>query len=122
MLDVASILGPGGRIAARLPHYEHRPQQVAMAEAVERSLGGGRHLIVEAGTGVGKSFAYLVPAIQYVTAEPAPVADDEEEEEGLPLGATPTKPRRRVMQKCRWCRNAGGASSCGRSVGRRRVR
>ena len=57
------ILGPKGRIAKRLANYEHRPEQLAMAEAVAGAIGGGRHLVVEAGTGVGKSFAYLVPAI-----------------------------------------------------------
>ncbi len=64
MPSPAEILGPKGRIAKRMPHYEHRPEQLAMAEAVDRAVRGQRHLIVEAGTGVGKSFAYLVPAIQ----------------------------------------------------------
>src|SRR5690606_25842182 len=59
-----SILGPNGLIAQKLPGYEDRPQQLAMAQAVERALDGNRHLVVEAGTGVGKSFAYLVPAIR----------------------------------------------------------
>jgi ATP-dependent DNA helicase DinG len=59
----AEILGPTGRIAARLPRYENRPQQLAMAEAVWQALNDRQHLMVEAGTGVGKSFAYLVPAI-----------------------------------------------------------
>lgn len=63
-MSVAEILGPGGRIAARLASYEDRPEQVEMASAVERAFAGSRHLLVEAGTGVGKSFAYLVPAIQ----------------------------------------------------------
>jgi ATP-dependent DNA helicase DinG len=63
MSSSSEILGPAGRIAARLDHYEHRPQQLAMAEAVEDAISRRRHLIVEAGTGVGKSFAYLVPAI-----------------------------------------------------------
>jgi len=63
MSSPAEILGPKGRIAARMPNYEHRPQQLAMAEAVDEAIRRGRHLIVEAGTGVGKSFAYLVPAI-----------------------------------------------------------
>lgn len=49
-----------------------------MAEAVEQALRQGQHLLAEAGTGVGKSFAYLVPAIQYVTAEAAQPAGDEE--------------------------------------------
>lgn len=62
-LTVADILGPQGRIARRLENYESRPQQLAMAEAVAAAIAGKRHLVVEAGTGVGKSFAYLVPAI-----------------------------------------------------------
>lgn len=62
-LTPAEILGPEGRIAARLQHYERRPQQLAMADAVAKAIDEKRHLIVEAGTGVGKSFAYLVPAI-----------------------------------------------------------
>jgi ATP-dependent DNA helicase DinG len=64
MSDSASVLGPGGLIARKLDGYEDRPQQLAMAEAVEGALTHDRHLLVEAGTGVGKSFAYLVPAIQ----------------------------------------------------------
>ena len=63
MLSPAEILGPGGRIAARLPNYEHRDEQLAMAEAVAAAIAKRHHLVVEAGTGVGKSFAYLVPAI-----------------------------------------------------------
>ncbi|MEX0939497.1 MAG: helicase C-terminal domain-containing protein [Pirellulales bacterium] len=61
------ILGPEGRIAARLTDYESRPEQLAMAQAVQSAIAGGQHLVVEAGTGVGKSFAYLVPAILAVT-------------------------------------------------------
>ncbi len=63
MLSTAEILGPEGRIAARLNNYEHRPEQLAMAQAVEAAMQRPGHLVVEAGTGVGKSFAYLVPAI-----------------------------------------------------------
>lgn len=62
-LDTESVLGPAGRIAQRLPEYESRPQQIEMAQAVERAISEKRHLLVEAGTGVGKSFAYLVPSI-----------------------------------------------------------
>ena len=61
------ILGPGGRIAARLDQYEHRQQQLDMADAVSNALTDRKHLVVEAGTGVGKSFAYLVPAILAAT-------------------------------------------------------
>ena len=62
-LDPVPILGPGGSIARRLPSYEARPEQIAMAQAVARAIETPGHLMVEAGTGVGKSFAYLVPAI-----------------------------------------------------------
>jgi ATP-dependent DNA helicase DinG len=58
------ILGTGGAIARRMgAAYESRPQQLEMATAVERAFAQGHHLLVEAGTGVGKSFAYLLPAI-----------------------------------------------------------
>ncbi len=57
------VLGPGGDIAQKLPGYEHRPEQLRMAEAVERAIAARRHLVVEAGTGTGKSLGYLVPAI-----------------------------------------------------------
>ncbi len=61
-----NILGPDGSIARRLGEkYEHRPQQLEMAEAVADAFNQGHHLLVEAGTGVGKSFAYLLPAIDY---------------------------------------------------------
>lgn len=61
--DVLSILGKDGKVARRLDHYEERPEQLEMAEAVVRAMEEKHHLLVEAGTGVGKSFAYLVPAI-----------------------------------------------------------
>ena len=70
MLSPAEILGPEGRIAKRLPNYEHRAEQLAMAEAVAGAIQNGHHLVVEAGTGVGKSFAYLVPAILASAAPP----------------------------------------------------
>jgi ATP-dependent DNA helicase DinG len=90
--EVATVLGPGGKIAGRLPHYEHRPQQLAMAEAVAAALVGGKHLAVEAGTGVGKSFAYLVPAIQYVTRDGGASAKEDSEE-----GLLDEKPKRRIV-------------------------
>ncbi|MCE5326802.1 MAG: helicase [Planctomycetaceae bacterium] len=62
-LTVEQILGPDGLIAQRLGGYEHRREQLDMAQAVATALDDREHLIVEAGTGVGKSFAYLVPAI-----------------------------------------------------------
>ena len=63
-MSITSILGPDGAIARRLSSYEARPQQLEMAEAVADAIANRRHLMVEAGTGVGKSFAYLTPAIQ----------------------------------------------------------
>ncbi|MFN7738316.1 MAG: ATP-dependent DNA helicase [Pirellula sp.] len=66
-LDFESILGPGGRIANRIANYEHRREQMEMASAVTQALSQRKHLIVEAGTGVGKSFGYLVPAILFAT-------------------------------------------------------
>jgi ATP-dependent DNA helicase DinG len=67
-MSITSILGPSGAIARRLNNYEARPQQLEMAEAVADAIAGPHHLMVEAGTGVGKSFAYLVPAILSATA------------------------------------------------------
>src|SRR2546423_14034630 len=57
------IFGPDGLIARAHPEYEYRPGQIQMAEAVLRAFDEKRHLIVEAGTGTGKTLAYLVPAI-----------------------------------------------------------
>jgi ATP-dependent DNA helicase DinG len=68
-MTIASILGTGGKIAGRLPDFESRPQQMEMAEAVGEAITARRHLMVEAGTGVGKSFAYLVPALLAATAD-----------------------------------------------------
>ena len=57
------ILGPEGLLAKLLPAYESRPQQLAMAATVQAALDEGTHAIIEAPTGVGKSFAYLVPLV-----------------------------------------------------------
>lgn len=60
--EVASILEYGGLFSQYFDSYEHRTEQVEMLKAVTDALSYGKHLMVEAGTGVGKSFAYLVPA------------------------------------------------------------
>ena len=65
-LDVVNLLSNDGAIARRLRDFESRPQQVEMAAAVERTLEQRGRLVVEAGTGVGKSFAYLIPAIKRI--------------------------------------------------------
>ncbi|HJY27739.1 MAG TPA: helicase C-terminal domain-containing protein [Pyrinomonadaceae bacterium] len=57
------VFGPEGLIASAHPEYEHRPGQIEMARAVMRAFEEKRHLIVEAGTGTGKTLAYLVPAV-----------------------------------------------------------
>ncbi|NOZ30235.1 MAG: DEAD/DEAH box helicase [Chloroflexi bacterium] len=70
-LDVealADMLSPGGAIATGLPGYEHRPQQIEMMKAIAQAFNEGGHLLVEAGTGIGKSLAYLLPAIQFAVA------------------------------------------------------
>ena len=58
------FFGPGGVLAKSHPAYEFRRGQLQMAEAVEQALTEKRHLIVEAGTGTGKTLAYLLPVIR----------------------------------------------------------
>ena len=60
---VAALLGPEGPLAGVLPGYEHRESQMQMLLAVAQIQGRGGSLVVEAGTGTGKSLAYLVPSI-----------------------------------------------------------
>ncbi len=62
-LPLADILGPAGPVARALPGYTARPQQIEMAEHVAAALDERTQLVVEAGTGTGKTFAYLVPAL-----------------------------------------------------------
>src|ERR687893_1533439 len=62
------IFGRGGLIERAHPDYEYRPGQIEMAGAVLRAFEERRHLVVEAGTGTGKTLAYLVPAIAAATA------------------------------------------------------
>lgn len=68
-LSVDAILDAGGLISRRLPYYESRPQQLSMARKVAAALQSDQHLVAEAGTGTGKSFAYLVPAILHATSD-----------------------------------------------------
>jgi ATP-dependent DNA helicase DinG len=63
VIAVEDILGPQGRLASAIPGYEPRPSQMIMAERVATALAERRQLLVEAGTGTGKTLAYLVPAI-----------------------------------------------------------
>ena len=63
-----TYLAPGGIVSRAFSGYEHRQEQVGMMRAVSAAMNGGEHLIVEAGTGVGKSLAYLLPGILYALA------------------------------------------------------
>ncbi len=68
-----AMLAPGGPVAEVLPDFEPRQVQVRMLRAVARALASGRHLLVEAGTGTGKSLAYLLPALAWARAHEVPV-------------------------------------------------
>ena len=61
--QVRAVFAEGGALARAADHYKPRPGQIEMAEAVARTIGEGGALVVEAGTGVGKTFSYLVPAL-----------------------------------------------------------
>ncbi len=69
---------PGGALANAFPGFEKRDEQVAMMRAVARAFNQGEHLLTEAGTGTGKSLAYLLPAIIHAvrTGEPVVVSTD----------------------------------------------
>ena len=67
--NIEEILGKRGIVAQHLEHYEERKEQIQMAMEVERAINEGEHLIVEAGTGVGKSLAYLIPFIYWAVEE-----------------------------------------------------
>ncbi|MDE2349901.1 MAG: ATP-dependent DNA helicase [Gammaproteobacteria bacterium] len=61
--EITGLFGAAGPLARALPGYAFRPEQAAMADAVARALAAAEPLLVEAGTGTGKTFAYLVPAL-----------------------------------------------------------
>jgi ATP-dependent DNA helicase DinG len=67
-VTVSAALGPGGPIARELPQYEDRPTQREMSVAVTRLYNDGGIGLLEAGTGVGKSLGYLVPALRWAAA------------------------------------------------------
>src|SRR5215207_5753625 len=60
-----TVFGPGGLVARAHDKYEYRDGQVKMSEAITKAFEEKKHLIVEAGTGTGKTLAYLIPAIAY---------------------------------------------------------
>lgn len=67
-VDAGTLLADTGAVARRLQGFEVRPQQQEMAAAVQACLARRGRLLVEAGTGVGKSFAYLIPAIERIVS------------------------------------------------------
>jgi len=100
MTTPEDVLAPGGRLAARLAGWESRPQQIEMANLVAEAIAARKHAIVEAGTGVGKSLAYLVPAVLAATADQAELQavaepDWDAEEPAATSGAN--RPRRVVI-------------------------
>lgn len=60
--EVSALLERGGEFSRYFEHFEHRPQQVELTQIIAQALSEGRHLLAEAGTGTGKSMAYLVPS------------------------------------------------------------
>ena len=61
--DLEDIFASGGKLSRRLPSYENRPDQLSMAEDVARCYNENRKGVIEAGTGIGKSYAYLAVAL-----------------------------------------------------------
>lgn len=64
---IVDMLLPGGNFSRYFPDYEHREQQIEMAAAIGQAFNEGRHLLVEAGTGTGKSIGYLLPSAFWAT-------------------------------------------------------
>jgi len=63
--DISAKLEFGGPFAQYFDSFESRPQQIEMVRAIARAFSESQHLMVEAGTGTGKSFAYLIPAVEW---------------------------------------------------------
>ena len=63
MTSLTEVFAPGGQLAQTLPGFSYRAPQAEMAELVGRALDTHRHAVLEAGTGIGKTFAYVVPVL-----------------------------------------------------------
>ena len=87
--QIRAILGPDGPVARLFDRYEARPQQIEMADAVARALVSNTHAVIEAGTGTGKTLAYLIPAIlsgkRVVVATATKALQEQLVEKDLPL-------------------------------------
>ncbi|MDC7233117.1 MAG: helicase C-terminal domain-containing protein [Spirochaetales bacterium] len=66
--DLCSILSPGGPLSEIDPHYEERPSQIELLETITNGFNDEKIVVAEAGTGVGKSFSYLIPALKWADA------------------------------------------------------
>jgi ATP-dependent DNA helicase DinG len=64
-MDISGIFSDDGLLSQKFPNFEFRSGQLEMARGIDANFRAGKHLAVEAGTGVGKSFAYLVPALAF---------------------------------------------------------
>ena len=71
--NIKDILGRNGAFAQKLSGYEYREQQTQMSGAIAKAFNNSTHLMAEAGTGIGKSLAYLIPAVIWATTNKAPV-------------------------------------------------
>lgn len=71
--ELTHLLDPDGPIARQLSAFEYRQQQVEMMQTVAQAFNEGKHLLVEAGTGTGKSLAYLLPAVLWAVKNQRPV-------------------------------------------------
>ena len=71
--EISSVLEPGGPFQKSFPDYEHRSEQLEMLRTTARAISDGRHYLIEAGTGIGKSLAYLIPAAYWSTENQARV-------------------------------------------------
>lgn len=95
-IDLSHLLGPEGPVARRLgEQYEDRPQQRQMIQAVGHALDKGHHLVVEAGTGVGKSFGYLLPAIEHI----ARYADDKDQKRRIVVSTHTIALQEQIIEK-----------------------
>ena len=65
MQNDAEIFSPSGLLANSFPGFTHRQAQQDMASLVSRLLASDGHLVIEAGTGIGKTFAYLIPVLPF---------------------------------------------------------
>jgi predicted DnaQ family exonuclease/DinG family helicase len=71
--NLSDILGTDGPLSKAFPGYEYRPEQIRMTQAIAQALNNSEHLIVEAGTGTGKSVAYLLPSIYFASQNSLPI-------------------------------------------------